>query len=425
VTDAAGGLLAAVGAAVAAQAALRLWLAGRQIRALERHRNHVPAPFAGRITLPEQQKGADYAAARVRLGRWAAVQDAILVLALTVGGGIAALIRRIDLLAWPAPWSGVLLVFATLALLQLAGLPFACWRTFRLEQRFGFNRTTAAQFVLDRFQGWGVACALGIPLLAAVLLVMERAGPAWWLWAWAMWFTATLLLTWAMPLLIAPLFNNFVPLADPVVLTRVQGLLKRCGFTADGGVFVMDGSRRSAHGNAYFTGFGRAKRIVVFDTLLERMNADEVEAILTHELGHFRLHHLRQRLMVSALMAALAFAVLAWCAGQGFIFAAFGISAPTAAAALLLFITLSPVVSYFVTPLEAWWSRRHEREADRFAAAHSSAAALSAALIKLYRDNADALAPDLLYAAFYYSHPTALERIGWLDALEPGKPAAI
>jgi STE24 endopeptidase len=406
-------------AALMAETAVRLWLSSRQIAAVRAHRDRVPELFSGRIALAEQQRAADYTVSRARATRWATGFEALLKLALTLGGGLAAMQALVGRAHWPEPWQGALLVLGVLFLLQLVGLPFAVWRTFRIEARFGFNRITPRLFALDVLKRWTLGFAIGAPLVLATLALMDRAGDWWWLWAWLVWLAVSLTLAWAAPRFIAPLFNRFSPLGDAALRARVESLLARCGFTAAGGVFVMDGSRRSAHGNAYFTGIGRNKRIVFFDTLLERIDVDEIEAVLAHELGHFRLHHVRQRLALSGLSMLAGLALLGWLARQRAFYAALGVAAPSAAMALLLFLVVVPVFTYFATPLEAWWSRRHEREADDFAVRHASADRLAAALIKLYRDNAATLTPDPVHSAFYDSHPPALERIARLQRLAP------
>jgi STE24 endopeptidase len=404
-------------AALAAETAVRLWLASRQIAAVCLHRERVPDLFAGAIGLAEQRRAADYTAARVRLGRWATGFEALLKLALTLGGGLAACEAWVRHLHWPEPWQGTVLVLAVLGLLQLLGLPFALWRTFRIEARFGFNRITPALFALDLVKRLLLGVAIGAPLIVATLVLMRTAGALWWVWAWLIWLGVSLALAWAAPRFIAPLFNRFSPLTDAALLGRVESLLARCGFQAGGGVFVMDGSRRSAHGNAYFTGIGRNKRIVFFDTLLSRIDGDEIEAVLAHELGHFRLHHVRQRLAVSAVSMLAGLALLGWLARQPGFYSALGVPTGSPAIALLLFAVVVPVFAFFATPLEAWWSRRHEREADDFAAAHARADRLAAALVKLYRDNASTLTPDPVHSAFYDSHPPAVERIERLNRL--------
>jgi len=403
--------------ALTAETLIRLWLGSRQIAAVQANRNDVPEPFRGQVALADQQKAADYTAARARLGRLASVVDALVKLAVTLGGGLAA----IDLV-WRntgigEPWRGALVVASVLLLLQLLDLPLALWRTFKIEARFGFNRVSPRLYAVDFAKQLLLAALLGGPLLLAMLTLMERAGARWWIWAWVIWLAWTLGLTWAAPKFIAPLFNKFSPLTDEALKRRVETLLERCGFAARGGVFVMDGSLRSAHGNAYFTGIGRNKRIVFFDTLLSRIEPEEIEAVLAHELGHFRLHHVRQRLAASVALSFAGLALLAWLAGQPGFYAALGVPVPSAAMALLLFMLTVPVFAFFATPLSSWWSRRHEREADDFAAGHADAGKLAAALVKLFRDNASTLTPDRIHSAFYDSHPPALERIGRLNTM--------
>jgi STE24 endopeptidase len=404
-------------AALAAETLIRLWLSSRQIAAVRAHRDRVPELFSGRIALADQQRAADYTVARARVARWATGLEALVKLALTLGGLLAAVQALVDRAHWAEPWQGTLFVLCTLLVLQLVGLPFAVWRTFRIEARFGFNRVTPSLFVLDLLKQWVLGLAIGTPLVLATLALMDRAGVWWWLWAWLVWLVVSVTLAWAAPRFIAPLFNRFSPLDNAALRERVEALLARCGFTAGGGVFVMDGSRRSAHGNAYFTGIGRNKRIVFFDTLLERIDVAEIEAVLAHELGHFRLHHIRQRLAVSGLTMLAGLALLGWLARQPAFYAALGAGAPSPAMALLLFLVVVPVFTYFATPLEAWWSRRHERQADDFAVRYASADRLAAALVKLYRDNAATLTPDPVHSAFYDSHPPALERIARLQQL--------
>ncbi len=404
-------------AAVVAETLTRLWLGTRQIAAVQAHRNQVPELFREQIALADQQKAADYTTARVRLGRGATLVEALVKLMLTLGGGLAAVDAVWRHTSLGEPWRGALLVASVTLLLQLVGLPFSLWRTFRIEARFGFNRVSPRLYAVDLAKQWLLSVLLGGPLLLATLVLMDKAGPWWWLWVWAIWLGWTLLLTWAAPKFIAPFFNRFSPLTDEALKRRVEALLARCGFAARGGVFVMDGSLRSAHGNAYFTGIGRNKRIVFFDTLLARIEAGEIEAVLAHELGHFRLHHVRQRLAASVLLMFLGLALLAWLAGQPAFYHALGAPVPSAAMALLLFAVTVPVFTFFATPLTSWWSRRHEREADDFAAQNADAGQLAAALVKLFRDNAATLTPDRIHSAFFDSHPPALERISRLHAL--------
>jgi STE24 endopeptidase len=403
--------------AVAAETLTRLWLGSRQIAAVQAHRDEVPEPFRAQIALADQQKAADYTTARVRLGRWATVVEALVKLLLTLGGGLAAVDAVWRQTGLDEPWRGACVVATVLLLLQLVGLPFSLWRTFRIEARFGFNRVSPQLYAVDLAKQLLLAVLLGAPLLLATLTLMERAGAGWWVWVWLIWLAWTVGLTWAAPRFIAPLFNRFSPLTDESLKKRVETLLERCGFAARGGVFVMDGSLRSAHGNAYFTGIGRNKRIVFFDTLLSRIEAPEIEAVLAHELGHFRLHHVRQRLAASVLLTFGGLALLAWVLRQPGFYSALGVPAPSAAMALLLFALTAPVFAFFATPVMSSWSRRHERQADDFAAEHADAGKLAAALVKLFRDNAATLTPDRIHSAFFDSHPPALERIGRLTTL--------
>ncbi len=411
-------------AALTGETVIRLWLASRQIAAVSAHRDHVPDLFSERIALSDQQRAADYTVARVRAGRWATVFESLVKLGLTLGGGLALLDGLVSRSGWPEPWRGTLAVLATLLLLSLAGLPFTLWRTFRIEARFGFNRISPSLFAADFAKRLLLGFLLGAPLVLATISLMQRAGAWWWAWAWLVWIAVSLALTWAAPRFIAPLFNRFSPLTDRELRERVERLLERCGFKAGGGVFVMDGSRRSAHGNAYFTGIGRNKRIVFFDTLLSRIDGDEIEAVLAHELGHFRLHHVRQRLLVSSASLLAGLAVLGWLAAQPGFYSALGVPSGSAAMALVLFLVTVPAFTFFATPLEAWWSRRHEREADDFAVTHANPERLAAALVKLYRDNASTLTPDPVHSAFYDSHPPALERISRLQRRAAANAAA-
>ncbi|HWW31163.1 MAG TPA: M48 family metallopeptidase [Steroidobacteraceae bacterium] len=403
-------------AALAAETAVRLWLASRQINAVRIHRDQVPDLFRGQIALADQQRAADYTAARVKLGRYATLFEALIKLLMTIGGGLAAVDSLLRHVHWSEPWRGALVVLAVLLFLQLLGLPFALWRTFRIEAQFGFNRMSPRLFAVDLAKQLLLGVLLGAPLALATLALMQRAGVWWWVWAWLVWLGATLSLTWAAPRFIAPLFNRFSPVSDAALRQRVEALLERCGFKARGGVFVMDGSRRSAHGNAYFTGIGRNKRIVFFDTLLARIDLNEIAAVLAHELGHFRLHHVRQRLAVSTLAVLLGLALLGWLARQPGFYSALGVPVESPPMAILLFTLTVPVFAFFATPIESWWSRRHERAADDFAIAHTDAGSLAGALVKLYRDNATTLTPDPVHSAFYDSHPPALERIASLNA---------
>ena len=401
--------------AVLAGVAIELWLSQRQAGAVSRYREQVPGPFADSISASEHGKAADYTLAKLRFGRIGIVVDGVLALALTVVGGIAAVDAFWRHRVPAQPWLGVLVIGSVVLIIQLVNLPFSLWRTFRLEQRFGFNRTTPALFLADLARNLALALALGGPLVLATLALMGWAGRWWWVWVWGLWLAVMWLAAWAWPAFIAPLFNRFSPLEDEALRARIEALLARCGF-ASRGVFVVDNSRRSSHGNAYFTGIGRHKRIVFFDTLLERLAHPEVEAVLAHELGHFRLKHVRKRLLLSVATMFVGLAVLGWLARQGGFYTALGVPTPSTHAALLLFVLVVPVFTFFVTPLGALWSRRHEFEADAFASRHASAGELATALVKLHRDNASTLTPDPVYVAFYYSHPPPLSRITRLRA---------
>ena len=400
-------------AAVAAVTAVELWLDARQIAAIEAHRDRIPAPFAGRLSPEDHRKAADYTVAKVRLSRIGTLINAGVTLGLTVGGGIAAIDTLWRRTGWDEPWLGLAVIATVAAAIGMVGLPLSLLRTFRVEARFGFNRTTPKIFLADFGKGIALAALIGGPLVLAILTLMSRAGKWWWVPAFGCWLAVTLLITWAWPAFIAPLFNRFSPLEDASLKERIEALLARCGFRSSG-IFVIDGSRRSAHGNAYFTGIGRHKRIVFFDTLLEQLAASEIEAVLAHELGHFRLRHVRQRLLVSIATMLAGFALLGWLAGRPTFYRVLGVPTPSAHTALILFALVGPVALFFSTPLGSLWSRRHEFAADRFASQHASARDLASALVKLYRDNASTLTPDPLYTAFYYSHPPALERIGRL-----------
>jgi len=401
-------------AALAAATATRLWLAMRQVRHVRAHRGAVPDTFAGAIPLASHQKAADYSVAKVRLGIADVAVGAAALLALTLGGvlqGIAdALAGALD----PAGlWHGVALIVAVMLVLSAVELPLSVYRTFVVEERFGFNRMTPALFVVDLLKNTAVGAALGIPLLVLVLWLMERMGERWWLWVWVAWMAFNLLVLLVYPTFIAPLFNKFTPLDDPAVARRIEALLARCGFRASG-LYVMDGSKRSAHGNAYFTGFGAAKRIVLFDTLLARLAPTEVEAVLAHELGHFKRHHVWKR--VAVLFAASL--GLLWALGQlavqPWFYEGLNVTTRSTAMALLLFFLVLPSFTFFLQPLGSLVSRRHEYEADAYAASHAGAQDLVQALVKLYQDNAATLTPDPLHSAFYDSHPPAAARIARL-----------
>jgi STE24 endopeptidase len=376
----------------------------------------VPAGFSTAVSGEEHAKAADYTVARQKLGIFEILYDALVLLWLTLGGGIAwigALVAKAS--AGPLV-TGTLHVLGVMAVLSLLSLPFSIYRTFVLEQRFGFNRTSPKVFVVDLAKGYALGLLLGGLVVACVLWIMASAGPRWWIVAWLAWLAFTLLITWAWPRVFAPLFNKFTPLEDQSLRARIDALLERCGFHTKS-VFVMDGSKRSSHGNAYFTGLGREKRIVFFDTLLSSLTPPQVESVLAHELAHFRLRHVPQRLVVGALVSLAGFALLGWLSLQPWFYSGLGVPAPSAATALLLFMVATPVFTWLVAPVFAAWSRRHEFEADAFAAEYSDAQSLADALVTLYKDNASTLTPDPIHSAFYDSHPPPAARIARLAAL--------
>ena len=401
-------------AAFALTLAGRLWLTLRQIRYVAAHRAAVPAGFAERISLAAHQKAADYTVDRNRMAILTTLVDAALLLAFTVGGGLAWLhefwAARVDGLIY-----GLALIFSVMAIGAAIDLPFALYRQFVIEARYGFNRMTLALFFADLLKHTLLGIVIGAPVILAVLWLMGTMGGAWWFWVWLFWSAFNLLILFVYPTWIAPLFNKFSPLADGEMKSRIEALLSRCGFRSSG-LFVMDGSKRSSHGNAYFTGFGNNKRIVFFDTLLARLAPPEVEAVLAHELGHFRRHHVLKRIV---LMFAASLGFL-WLLGQlidaPWFYAGLGVPAQSTALALILFFLVAPVFTFPFTPLLSQISRRHEFEADAYAAAQTEAAALSQALVKLYEDNAATLTPDPLHSLFYDSHPPAAVRIARLQA---------
>jgi STE24 endopeptidase len=402
---------------------VRLWLARRQIDHVLRHRSAVPAEFADSIGLAAHQRAADYTASRVALGRWSILAGVALLLVLTLGGGIQALHEAWGARLVPGGLAhGVALIASVAVASWLVDLPFDVYKTFRIEARFGFNRMTPALFLTDLARQGALAVVLGLPILAGLLWIIGAAGSLWWLYAWACWLGLNLLLMIIWPTFIAPLFNRFQPMAEGEMKARIESLLSRCGFRSSG-LFVMDGSRRSAHGNAYFTGLGAAKRIVFFDTLLDKLRPAEVEAVLAHELGHFRHHHVIKRLALLGAASLALFALLGWLVGQAWFFLGLGVQAQDTATALILFMEVLPVFLFPLGPLMSLWSRRHEFEADRYAAGQTSARDLISALVKLYRDNASTLTPDPYYSSFHDSHPPAAVRVAHLRSLRVGETA--
>jgi len=398
---------------------LKFWLSSRQIRHVAQHRAAVPAAFAHTITLAAHQKAADYTLTKARFGMLELALGTVVLVGWTLLGGLSALNQV--LLGWLGGGMGqqVALLAAFVLISGLIDLPVTLYQTFVIEERFGFNKMTLKLWLLDLLKSSLIGAVIGLPIAALILWMMGAAGGWWWLWAWGVWMGLNLLLLMIYPTFIAPLFNKFIPLEDETLKARVTALMKRCGFAAKG-LFVMDGSKRSAHANAYFTGFGASKRVVFYDTLLAKLSAGEVDAVLAHELGHFKHKHILKRIVSMFALSLLGFALLGWLATQAWFYAGLGVqpnlSAPNNALALLLFMLGLPVFSFFIAPLFAYFSRKHEFEADAYAVLHTSGPDLATALLKLYEDNASTLTPDPMYVKFYYSHPPASERLARMTA---------
>jgi STE24 endopeptidase len=404
-------------AALALATGTRLWLAFRHVRHIQSHRNRVPEPFAGQIDLAAHQKAADYSSARTRLNAAGIAVDAVLLLGFTFGGGL----QMLDSLAQGQLGAGLLagavFIGAVTVISSVVEMPLDLYRVFGLETRFGFNKMTFGMYLGDLAKQAAIAAVFGLPLILAVLWLMNRAGSLWWLWVWVVWtgFSITMLVVY--PSFIAPLFNKFAPMEDGDLKKRIEALLTKCGFRSQG-LFVMDGSRRSSHGNAYFTGFGQAKRIVFFDTLLSRLEPGQIEAVLAHELGHYKMNHVFRRMAWTFGLSL----VFLWALGQlrdaAWFYEGLNVSAPaTDAMALMLFFMVVPVFTFPLRPLMAMYSRKHEFEADAYAARNASGSDLANALVRLYKDNASTLTPDPLHSAFYDSHPPAAARIARLEQI--------
>ncbi|MBG6074299.1 M48 family metallopeptidase [Polaromonas sp. CG_9.11] len=408
----------------------KFYLATRQIRHVARHRNQVPAAFASTISLPSHQKAADYTIAKTRLGMLEMAFAAALLMGWTLLGGIDTLnqaLMRSGLADYGAlvPQLALLAAFGLVS--GLLDLPFTLYKTFRLEERFGFNQMTLKLWLADLVKSTIVGTVIGLPIVALILWLMGSAGTLWWLWTWVAWMGFNLLVLVLFPTVIAPLFNKFKPLDDEALKARVTALMQRCGFAAKG-LFVMDGSRRSAHANAYFTGFGAAKRVVFYDTLLKQLNPAEVDAVLAHELGHFKHKHIIKRIGVMFAMSLVGFALLGWLSTQVWFYTGLGVrpnlTGSNDALALLLFLMVVPLFSFFISPLMALSSRRHEFEADAYAISQTDGGDLQSALLKLYQDNASTLTPDPVFVKFYYSHPPASERLGRMAPMTPSPESA-
>jgi STE24 endopeptidase len=393
----------------------KFWLARRHLAHIAAHRNQVPDAFREQIPLASHQKAADYTSAKTRFSMLGMLFDAALLLLFTVAGGIQ-LIANLSQGWFSQPlMQGMATIVIVLILSSLLEAPFNLYRTFAIEARFGFNNMTFKLYLADALKGLLVGAVLGLPLLAGVLWLMGRMGEYWWLYVWGVWVVFNLLILFIYPTFIAPLFNKFNPLKDEAMKARIEALLTRCGFTTSG-LFVMDGSKRSAHGNAYFTGFGKTKRIVFFDTLLARLNISEVEAVLAHELGHFKHRHVMKRIASTFAMSLGFLWLLAILMKTSWFYQGLGVSTPSTALALLLFFMVMPVLGFLLGPVMSAYSRKHEFEADAYAVKQTSAGDLVNALVKLYQDNAATLTPDPLYSKFYDSHPPAAVRIANLQS---------
>lgn len=389
---------------------VQLWLIKRNIAHVRAHRSHVPDAFSDKIELKEHQKAADYTTVKLNFSIIELIFSSVLLVVWTIGGGLQLLDQYIAQFGLSSPWNGVVVFLGLFLVMGIIDLPFGLYRTFKIEQQFGFNKSTISIFLIDSVKQTALMLVIATPLIAVVLWLMETAGQYWWLYVWLVWMGFSLLMMWAYPAFIAPIFNKFKELDDKELKDTITQLLNKCGFS-NNGIYVMDGSRRSSHGNAYFTGMGNNKRIVFFDTLLESLNAKEIEAVLAHELGHFKHKHIIKQIIVMAIMSLFGLALLGWLMQFTPFYAALGVDAPSTYMALILFLLVSPLFSIYLQPIMAYFSRKHEFEADDYAAQQSDAKVLVQALVKLYKENANTLTPDPLYSAFHDSHPPASVRI--------------
>lgn len=393
---------------------IRLWLSTRHINYVQAHKNTVPNAFSDTITLASHQKAADYTAAKSRLGLVEVLLGAVVLLGFTLGGGLQWIDAQWQaLLPNQAMFRGALVIASALLISSIIDLPIDYYKTFTIDERFGFNKMTPAMFISDLVKHSIVGILLGAPILFAALWLMQSAGEYWWFYLWIVWSVFNLLMLAVYPTFIAPLFNKFTMLEDASLKQRIEALLVKCGFKSQG-LFVMDGSSRSSHGNAYFTGFGASKRVVFFDTLLERLDVDEIESVLAHELGHFKHKHVIKRIIMLFALSFLGLALLGWLMNQPWFYTGLGVTNPSNYMALILFMLVTPTFMFVLKPFMAMYSRQNEFEADDYAAKHASAQKLVDALVKLYRDNASTLTPDPLHSAFYDSHPPASIRISKL-----------
>jgi STE24 endopeptidase len=393
---------------------VQFWLAKRQSDHVASHRSAVPDAFKDRVSLEAHQKAADYTIEKGKLGTIDSIIGIVVLLLMTLGGGInAAFVFWAVHIASPM-LAGITALATIFLVMTLIDIPTSLYQTFVIEEKYGFNKSTMGQFIKDMGLQLGLGAAIGLPILALILWVMDSVGSTWWLWAWAIIMSFSLLMSWLFPTVIAPLFNKFTPMQEGSLKDRIQGLLARCGFNSQG-IFIMDGSKRSGHGNAYFTGLGNNKRIVFFDTLVNSLDEEELEAVLAHELGHFKRKHVIKMLVATSVMTLISLAILGWLINETWFYNGLGVEQPSNAAALLLFMLVSPVFTFFMQPISAYFQRKFEFEADDFAANNAKATKMISGLVKLYEENASTLTPDPLYSAFHYSHPPAAIRIAHLE----------
>lgn len=394
--------------------AIEFWLNQRQIQAVAGHKHEVPERFKDAIPLKAHQKAADYTITKIKVGTWAGFYGLALLLAWTLGGGLDALDNIVRDFGWSELTTGVVFILVFSMLGSLLDLPFSIYNTFVVEQKFGFNKMTVKLFITDMLKGGILMMVLAAPLIWVILWLMQSAGNLWWLWAWAVWVGFSLLMMWAYPTFIAPLFNKFEPMKNQELKQAIEGLLKKCGFESNG-LYQMDGSKRSSHGNAYFTGFGKSKRIVFYDTLLDQLSTNETLAVLAHELGHFKRNHIKKRMVVTFSIFLAGFAIMGWLAEQAWFYEGLGVSESSHYILLILFMLVMPAFTFMLSPIMSLYSRKHEFEADDYAKEHADAADLINALVKMYEDNAATLTPDSLYSAWHDSHPPAPIRVAHLE----------
>ena len=401
--------------AVVISYSIQFWLTSRQKSFVLEHRAAVPDAFKNTVGLEAHQKAADYTVEKEKLGDIDSIIGVIFLLILTLGGGIALSFKLWSSFDLSPMLTDLGAVFTIFIIMTIFEIPTSLYQTFVIEEKYGFNKSTMGQFFKDQAISLGLVVAIGMPIMALILWVMDSIGTYWWLAAWAILMSFSLLMSWLFPTVIAPLFNKFTPMEEGSLKDRIQGLLTRCGFNSDG-IFIMDGSKRSGHGNAYFTGMGNNKRIVFYDTLVDSLEEEELEAVLAHELGHFKCKHTRKMLISSSIMTLISFAILGWLINQNWFFSGLGVDTHSNAAALLLFMMVSPVFTIFMQPISAYFQRKFEFEADDFASENAKASKLISGLVKLYEENANTLTPDPLYSAFHYSHPPAAIRIAHLES---------